>query len=273
MNIQMICMDLDGTALQNDHKTFTPRLLKALEQAHAQGIHIVPVTGRQYRLLPQLLLEHPVWENLVVLCNGAQIRRLGTGELLHSLSIPETALRSLLILAEQFDLPIEFSADSRLHLTPRSLQLQQNHPDLQFHRETILKSHGVIVDSLEPLCTRGIEKINLLCIPPSQRSAVEEAVKPLNVSAVWTSATGMEITHPSATKGNALAALCRLTGIPAENVMALGDSGNDETMLRTAGLGIAMGNAPEFVKAAADAVTEANTDDGAAIAIETYALK
>ena len=54
--------------------------------------------------------------------------------------------------------------------------------------------------------------------------------------------------------------------------MALGDSGNDESILRAAGLGVAMGNAPDFIKAAADAVTEPYDRDGAAIAIETYCL-
>ena len=54
--------------------------------------------------------------------------------------------------------------------------------------------------------------------------------------------------------------------------MTMGDSGNDISMLRAAGLGIAMGNAPEAVRAAADAVTARNDQDGAAIAIERYAL-
>ena len=54
--------------------------------------------------------------------------------------------------------------------------------------------------------------------------------------------------------------------------MALGDSGNDIAMLRAAGIGVAMGNAPEYVKAAADAVTEPSCGDGAAKAIERYAL-
>ena len=80
----------------------------------------------------------------------------------------------------------------------------------------------------------------------------------------------MEITHPEARKGTALEALCSLLDIPVENTMALGDSGNDESMLKTAGLGIAMGNAPEFIKAAADAVTARCDQDGAAIAIERY---
>ena len=87
------------------------------------------------------------------------------------------------------------------------------------------------------------------------------------------SGTSMEITHPDAQKGIALEALCELLHIPPKKVMALGDSGNDESMLKTAGLGIAMGNAPDFIKAVADAVTERYDQDGAAIAIERFALK
>lgn len=272
MDIRMICMDLDGTALQNDHHSFSPRLLKALEDAHAQGTVIVPVTGRQYKLLPQFLLEHPAWESLCVLCNGAQVRRLGTGEVLHRLDIPETPLLQLLELARTLSLPIEISVDSTLYLTRQSLQLQQNDPGLAFHRESILPKAGKIVDALEPVCAMGAEKVNLMCIYPEVRSAVEQALKDIDVCAVWASATSMEITHKAANKGSGLLALCRLLDIPKEHVMALGDSGNDIAMLKTAGLGIAMGNAPDFVKAAAQAITETNGNDGAAIAIERYVL-
>lgn len=273
MDIRMICMDLDGTALRNDHKSISPRLRSALEEAHGKGIAIVPVTGRQYGLLPRFLTEHPVWEDLVVLCNGAQVRKLGTGQVLYRLDIGQTQLRQLLELAERFDLPIEFSVDSRLYLTERSLRLQQKEPDLAFHRETILPKCGRIVDSLDPVCAMGVEKVNLLCIPGSQRDAVEQALRKIDVSAVWSSRSCKEITHSCANKGNGLAVLCRLLDIPMESTMALGDSGNDETMLRRAGLGVAMGNAPDFVKAAADAITETNENDGAAIAIEGHALK
>ena len=64
-----------------------------------------------------------------------------------------------------------------------------------------------------------------------------------------------------------------LLDIPVEATMALGDSGNDIAMLRRAGLGVAMGNAPGFVKEAADAVTDAYDADGAAKAIRKHALK
>ena len=272
MDIRMICMDLDGTALQKDRKTFSPRLNAALELAHERGIAIAPVTGRQFGLLPPALQCHPRWEDLVVPCNGGQVRKLATGELLYRLDIPRHALEQILELAEEFDLPVEFSVDSKLHLTSHSLQLQQPDPGLDFHLNTILPMCGVIVDSLEPVCAMAVEKVNLLCIPDAHREVINRRLDAMEISAVYASRNSMEITHRDANKGNGLRQLCRLLDIPMECVMALGDSGNDETMLRQAGLGIAMGNAPDFIKLAADAVTETYENDGAAIAIERYAL-
>ena len=272
MEIKLICMDLDGTALTADRKSFSPRLIAALDAAHEKGIAIVPVTGRQYGLLPPAVTGHPVWENLVVTCDGGQIYRLGTGERLFGLDISEDALHQLLEISEKFHIPVEFSVDSKLHLTQSSYDAQLPRENLHFHVHTILKNSGVIVDALEPLCSRPVEKAQFPWIPPEIGPEVENALKNVAVSAVWSSATSMEITHPDASKGNGLAALCRLLDIPAENAMALGDSGNDESILRSAGLGVAMGNAPDFIKTIADAVTEPHDQDGAAIAIERYCL-
>ena len=272
MDIRLISMDLDGTALQNDHNSFTPRLDAALEEAYRKGVVVAPVTGRQFELLPPPLKAHPVWENLAVLCNGGQIRKLADGEVLYRVDISPEALEALLVLAERYQLPIEFSVDSRLYLTKRDYEAQKARPELAFHRDTILASNGVIVDSLQPVCRMRVEKVNLLCIPESLKERVAEDLKAIAVSAVWASASSMEITHPDATKGQGVQALCRILDIPMECVMAIGDSGNDETMLRQAGLGVAMGNAPDFVKQCADVVTETNDHDGAAIAIERYVL-
>ena len=272
MEIKLICMDLDGTALQADRKTFSPRLIAALEAAHQKGIAIAPVTGRQYGLLPPAVKGHPDWENLVVTCNGGQIYRLGTGECLFARNIGKTALRQLLEIAEKFHIPLEFSVDSKLHLTKDSYDAQLPHENLNFHVHTILAQSGVIVDSLAPLCSQPVEKAQFPWIPPEIGKDVEAVLRDVAVSAVWSSATSMEITHPDANKGMGLAALCRLLGIAPENAMALGDSGNDEGMLRAAGLGVAMGNAPDFIKSVADAVSEPHDLDGAAIAIERYCL-
>ena len=272
MNIRMICMDLDGTALRQDRMSFSPDLIRVLEEAHRREIAVTVVTGRQFGLLPPAVTNHPAWENLVVTCNGGQIYRLATGERLFSLDISAEALWQLLELAKRHDLPIEFSVGSRLYLTKRSLDIQQEDPGLVFHRNVILAQHSCILDSLEPLCEAQVEKVNLLCIPPEKRDSVLTELKEIAVSAVWSSHNCMEITHPHADKGRGMEEVCRLLNIAPEETMALGDSGNDVPMLRRAGLGIAMGNAPDFVKEAADIVAESCLQDGAAKAIARYAL-
>ncbi len=275
MDIKLIALDLDGTALQPDHITITPRLQAALQKAHEKGIRIAPVTGRPFKLLPPLLNTSLPWKEYGILCNGGQIRNLVTGQILYSLVMQEPDLLGLVSLSERFGIPIEFSADSRLYLTRASLEAQQKISGLSFHCNKILSQNGVVVDSLLPLCTdsrRAVEKVNLNGIPGDLHSQVEEALKGLEVSAVWSSSSNMEITHKYATKGGALRRLCQMLEIPLEQVMALGDSGNDLTMLKAAGLGVAMGSAPEALKQAADAVTKTNAEDGAALAIETYAL-
>ena len=272
MDIRLIAMDLDGTALQPDRCSFSPRLIAALEEAHKRGIAIAPITGRQFNMLPPAVQNHPEWENLTVLCNGAQIRKLATGEILYEKNICREALEQLLELSRELEIPIEFSVDSLLHLTQKSYDQQLGMAHLDFHVNTILENHGKPVPSLEPLCEMAVEKVNLPYIPPHLHKKAEEILKTIPVSAVWSSSTSMEITHPQAQKGIALTALCELLDIAPEYVLALGDSGNDESMLKTAGLGIAMGNAPDFIKQIADGVTERSDRDGAAIAIERYAL-
>ena len=195
-----------------------------------------------------------------------------SGEILYEKNISQEALRQLLELSRELEIPLEVSVDSVLYLTEQSLQMQQGIAQLDFHLNTILVNHGKIVPSLEPYCKMAVEKVNLPYIPPQLHRKAEEMLRDIPVSAVWSSGTSMEITHPDAQKGIALEALCNLLNIPPENTLALGDSGNDESMLKKAGIGVAMGNAPDFIKAAADAVTETNDHDGAAIAIERYAL-
>lgn len=275
MEVKLIAMDLDGTALQEDHMTVSTRLRDALEKAHEKGLIIVPVTGRPYKLLPPFLQENPQWKNYGILCNGSQIRSLRTGMIHYSLTVQGKDLQALLELAERYEVPVEFSADSKIYLTQRDLEAQQGMPELAFHCREILSRNSVLVESLRPMCTDAhfsVEKVNLNGIPENLRGKIEKAVAALNVSGVWSGKHSMEITHRDATKGKALKRLCGMIDIPPEQVLALGDSENDLSMLQIAGMGVAMGNASELVKRAANAVTQSNMADGAAIAIERFAL-
>lgn len=82
----------------------------------------------------------------------------------------------------------------------------------------------------------------------------------------------LEFMNKDASKGNALAALSKKLGIKQDEVMSLGDQGNDMTMIKWAGLGVAMGNAIDDIKAAANEITAPNSEDGVAQAIEKFVL-
>ena len=82
----------------------------------------------------------------------------------------------------------------------------------------------------------------------------------------------LDVTAMRANKGDALATLAGFLGVPLQQTAAMGDGGNDPAMFHRAGLSIAMGQAEEEVRRQADVVTGANTEDGAALAIERYIL-
>ena len=167
MDIQLIAMDLDGTALLDDHRSFSPRLTAALLEAHRRGIAIAPVTGRQFVLLPPPLLAPPVWANLAVLCNGAEVRSLVNGQLLSSHYMRPEALFPLMELAEQFAVPMELSAGGTLYLTQADWDRQLGMAHLAFHK-TVLAQRGRAVEDLKAFSLSSgleFEKVNLPWIP------------------------------------------------------------------------------------------------------------
>lgn len=276
MEISLLAMDLDGTALLEDHKTFTPRLYAALSAAARKGVAIVPTTGRQYAMLPPAVHTGADWENLCVLCNGGEVRRLHTGELLEVHYIEADTAGQIVEIAARMGLSVELSADGLLYLTRESWDMQREHEDvLCFHLNNILTTRGRTVSALEEVLNQpelALDKVNLPYIPEALRAEVEALLKNAPVSFAWSSPHSVEITHSQATKANGMLTACRILGVDPAHTMAIGDSGNDIPMLRAAALGVAMGNATREVKDAADAVTASNMEDGAAIAIERYIL-
>lgn len=83
----------------------------------------------------------------------------------------------------------------------------------------------------------------------------------------------LDITAPQANKGDGVAAIAQAAGVPLSQVAVIGDMANDLPMFAQAGLSIAMGQAPEAVRAAATFVTTSNDEDGVAAAIDRYVLR
>lgn len=275
MDIRLIAMDLDGTALQADRKTFSPRLDAALCAAHEKGIHIVPVTGRQFFILPPAVRPDAPWAELVVLGNGGEVRRLADGALLRGHYIDPGCLLPLVSAAEGLGLPLEFSSGGALYLTCRSWDYQRElDGPLHFHLTEVLARFGRELDDLRGFLLGGpsIDKVNLPWVPGEIREETGRMLDALELSWFWSGPCSVEIAHPDASKARGLLEVCEILGVDPAHTMALGDSGNDIPMLRCAGLGVAMGNAPPEVRAAAREVTAPFDQDGAALAIEKWIL-
>ena len=129
-----------------------------------------------------------------------------------------------------------------------------------------------LLSSPEEIAHEGIYKILLLGLPVTVRRAGKKllADPPCPVDCFTSSPEALEIVPPGVNKATGLARVAELLGIPREETIAIGDGENDISMLRWAGLGIAMANAPDNVKAAADVIAPACDEDGAAWAMEKY---
>lgn len=275
MDIELIAMDLDGTALQADRKSFSPRLDAALCAAHGRGVHIVPVTGRQFFILPPAVRPDAPWAGLAVLGNGGEVRRLTDGALLRGHYIDPGCLLPLVSAAEGLGLPLEFSSGGALHLTRRSWDCQRElDGPLHFHLTEVLAPFGRELDDPRKFLLGGpsIDKVNLPWVPDGAREETGRMLDELELSWFWSGPNSVEIAHPDASKAGGLLEVCEILGVDPARTMALGDSGNDIPMLRRAGLGVAMENAPPEVRAAAGEVTAPFDRDGAALAIEKWVL-
>ena len=133
MDIRLISLDLDGTALLPDQASFSQRTEDALLAAHRQGVAIVPTTGRQFAMLPPPLRVKQSWANLAVLCNGAEIRRLESGEVLASRYMTAETLRPLIDRAAALGLMVELSAGGTLYLTAEDWARERTIDRLTFH--------------------------------------------------------------------------------------------------------------------------------------------
>ncbi|HEX3040240.1 MAG TPA: Cof-type HAD-IIB family hydrolase [Caproiciproducens sp.] len=275
MNIQLIAIDMDGTTLKNDHFSISQRTRRAIESAIAKGIAVVPATGRNDALLPASVMEIP-GIRYVIASNGAVVHDRKEQKNIHSNFIPAPlALRILEVLPEK-DLLIEIFQNGRLYVERSFLETLEGYP-IEFLSLDFMKSISTPVDDLAAFFREhgdGIEKINLPYIPSQWQHPLSEKLSAVKSSVTVTSSVShnMEINGKGATKGAALSWLCGFLNIPRENVLAVGDNGNDIDMLEYAGISAAMANGTEEAKAAANTVTLSCEEDGVALAIEKYAL-
>lgn len=271
-DIRLICLDMDGTLLDDDHATVPPRNVAALRAASERGAAVAIASGRAWALLQGVHAQIGV-TRYAVLSNGAAVLDVASGEWLYRRPMDPAARRTILALLLDWGLPFEVYCEGENYIQhDRTEQVVSSALSPEFSQ--VLRTCSHFPEDLNAaLEGKDVEKIHIFHVPPERRKELLDAVAACGPLAVTTSfGENMELTAPGVNKGSAVQALCARLGLAPEQVMAFGDAGNDLELLRWAGWSFAMGNASDEAKAAARYVTGSNTEAGVAMAVERYFL-
>ncbi len=263
MAVKLIALDLDGTALRG-HRRMSDRTRKVVLEALDAGILVVPSTGRSYRDIPREVRELPVPYFLT--SNGASVLGDGGRTAVYSDLIPWQQSVRILRLLETYEV------QPSVHMDGASTNLRTADPRVaaRYGNTDYFTRHSVenLADYVESR-RRGVEKIFAIFF---DRQVGDELAKRVQAfGEVTVTASGrdnIEVNSPTASKGRALEILCGRLGFRSSETAVIGDSRNDLSMFRSAGLKIAMGNAEPSLAELADHITGSCEEDGAAMAIE-----
>lgn len=262
---KLIAVDMDGTLLRED-KTVSERTKQAIQMAHAQGVKVVLASGRPIEGLNRYLEELGLCteEDYVLSYNGSVVQNVGTKEVIAKSVLKGKDLMALYKLSKELGVNIHaFSKDGCI--TPKMNEYSQLEG-----RINGIPVHEVNYDTIS--AEEDIVKIML--IDPVE--VLEEAIKKLpqtlydEYTIVRSAPFFLEFLNKNSGKAVGVKALGEHLGIKREEIICIGDAGNDLDMIEYAGLGVAMGNAFEEVKKAADYITDSNEEDGVAKVIEKF---
>ena len=271
-NIRIIALDLDGTLLDSDKK-LSEENKAALERAAYEGIEIVPATGRFYRGMPQVIRELP-FVNFVISVNGAEVYDVKNGKAVCRSEIPFERAVSVMERLDDIDVIYDCYQDGWGWMT-EGLYNKAEEYAANINSLEMIKNLRTPVPDLKSLLKErasGVQKIQIFFKDMFLRSHMLEKLPAEYPDLVVTTSivNNIEINSRDATKGIALKKLADYLSIPVEETMAFGDDTNDITMLKAAGIGVAMGNAYETVKKSADYVTDDCDRSGVAKALKHF---
>ncbi|MDD4159435.1 MAG: Cof-type HAD-IIB family hydrolase [Synergistaceae bacterium] len=261
---KLVAVDIDGTIL-NSSSELSSRTKNALRSAILYGVPVVAATGRMYPSALPVIKEIGI-SAPCVFYNGAVVRDPISEEIIYKKSLGKELTAEVISYYRQESWYIQVYSDDKLYVEdsrdPRSM-----------YYENISRIKPVSLG--EGFWDFKADSTKLLGIALDDEDFVimAENTKSRFGGRIYTATSWgafVEITHPEVNKAKGLMLVAERLGVDPKDVLAIGDGVNDKEMIIWAGHGVAMGNAPDNVKAAADETAPDNDSDGAAVILERY---
>lgn len=272
MEIKFIATDVDGTLVMDDHMTIPQVNIDAIKQAKKEGIITAISTGRT-KVATIEASKALGGVDYLVLSNGAVIMDGKIDEIIYSNYFPTDTIEKVINIIEKYPIIYEIYADGKGYVNQYT---NDNYFDIKALPYDFLVEYIKILettdDVLELVRSRNVEKININQVPKEYIESVTAELKEIPSLVFSAGFDGnMEIVVKGSDKGSAIKRIVDELNIQPENIMAFGDSLNDATMLKYAGVSYALLSGKDAAKNAAKNITKAgNNEGGVGLAIKEY---
>ena len=274
MDYKLICIDMDGTLL-NDEKIISENNIKSIRLANEKGVRIAVCTGRIFTSA-DFFSELLSVKSPVIASNGAYIREKDRDAVVYKATLGVEKCKKILGVLRRYNLyPHYYTSDTVFteKLIHSSIFYQEVNKTLPKDKQVKIvqvKDWDEIFEKYESEIFKGIAVDEDLENLQNAKNTLKDMQDFEVVSSRY---DNFEVMNKGVSKGNAVKILAEYYGINREQVICIGDSENDLSMIKFAGLGVAMENGSQAVKEAAQYITDSNNCDGVAKVIKKFVLE
>lgn len=270
---KLIAIDLDGTLL-NSEKRISSENKSKLQLAMDRGVKVVVCSGRVYS--GARVYAREIGSNgPLIACNGAIIREMDTESFLYSNTMTIDDSLKVIDICRSEDIYFHIYIGDTLYtekLGYSSLLYYNRNIELPEKDRIDIR----VIDNIKEIIKKPENPVAKILVIDYDRDKLRNTRKIIEeikgVQVMSSGKNNIEIVNAGVNKGKSLEILADKLGVRREQVVAIGDNENDLSMLEFAGLGIAMGNAEEYVKETANYVTLTNNENGVAHVIDKFIL-
>lgn len=254
--IKAVFIDIDGTLVSVNTHRISDIVIEALYKAKDNGVKLFICSGRPIHLINNL--RGFPFDGIITM-NGALVYM--NGETIDRHPIKKNEAIELATICERENISLYAATEK----TDRINFYNDRAKDIY---RLLNLPHTQEADIIKLANEEPIYQFTVFATKEEEKKFFSKTIKDACYPRWHPMFTDM--IHKDVSKGKALENVCSILGISIEDSMAIGDGGNDISMLQKAGIGVAMGNAVDEVKAEADFVTRSVDEDGIAYALENY---